>query len=73
MGKRLVRINTLVGFNSLIPGSEVQSISQSGVTIPGLLLKVEEKLICIKDSGGKIHCIQLSDIREVIIDKVAPY
>lgn len=73
MGKRLDRVTSPLGFNSLIPGSEVQSISQSGVTIPGLLLKVEEKIICIKDFGGKIHCIPVSDIREVIIDKVAPY
>jgi len=73
MGKRLVRVTSLIEFNRLVPGSEIQSISQSGVTIPGLLLKVEEKLICIKDFGGKIHCIPVSDIREVIIDKVAPY
>jgi len=73
MGKRLIRITSLGGFNSITPGSEIQSISQSGTTLSGVLLTVDEKYISIKDFGGKIHCIQVSDIREVIIDKVAPY
>lgn len=75
MGKRLIRIfqNQIAQQLPGLVGEEMNVILKNGVTLHGRIYRFDSSTLFLKDLLGRPHTIRLSDMEELVLDKVASY
>ncbi|MFL5728048.1 MAG: hypothetical protein ACJ75J_01060 [Cytophagaceae bacterium] len=75
MGKRLIRIfrKELKAKAASLAGRKINLVLQNQSTFYGVLLKVDQEGLELKDLLNKKHYFKFSGIEEIVYDQVAAY
>jgi hypothetical protein len=75
MGKRLIRIydKDIPARSKSLTGLKINIVLHNQSTLHGLLVKVNEDGLELKDMRNRTHTIKFSEMTEIVYDMVAAY
>jgi hypothetical protein len=75
MGKRLIRIydKDIPAKSKSLTGLKINIVLHNQSTFHGLLVKVNEDGLELKDMRNRTHTIKFSEMTEIVYDMVAAY